>query len=146
MKNSLVYKKYTFHRFNEATNTIEDDYSITVMRHMKPAEFIRYRRLRRSYVLFIVLTILLWVAAFVLTGCALCYILPDWWAGISMTFIGLTYIPSILVFEFKNDTKRVLMKELSQTGFENEDAVYQSAENEVKKCAEVWRATHFVEN
>lgn len=143
MKDLLVYKKYTFHRFNTTTNTIEDDFSITVTRPMKPAESIRYHRLYHSYILFIVLTVLLWVAAFVLTGCALCCILPDWCAGIGIAFIGLTYIPFIFILESKNDTKQLLMKELSQTGFENADIAYKFVENEVKKCAEMWREAHY---
>ena len=142
MKIPFVTKSYTFHRFNEITNTIEDDHSITVTRHMKPAEIIRYHRLRRDFVLWLVLTVLLWVAAFALMGCALGCVLPDWCAGIGIAFIGLTYIAFMFVLEFRDDTRQLLMRELSQTGFEDEDAAYKTAEDKVKNCAEVWQTNH----
>lgn len=145
MKVPFIQKSYTFHRFNERTNTIEFDRGITTTRAMTPAEASRYCHLIRSYVFWIILIILSWVAALVLMGYASCCKLPDWCAGIGITFIGVTFIPFLFLIEFKSDAKQLLMKELSQTGFEEEDAAHESMEEYTQSCADAWRAAHPLE-
>lgn len=145
MKIPLIQKSYTFHRFNERTNTIEVDHDSTVTRHMTPAETGRYRHLRRLYILWTITTILSLIVAFALIGCVFGCVLPDWWAGIGFVCFILIYFPLRYVLEFANKIEQLLKKELPQTGFEDEDATHNSMEDYAKNCAEVWRAAHPLE-
>ena len=145
MKNLFVYKKYTFHRFNESTNEIEFDHEITAHRLMTSAENIRYHRLRYAYILWSIPTVLFLIAAFALIGCALGGALPDWSAGIGFAFLLLMTITLRFALEFGCDAENLLENELPRTGFEKEDAEHKSAEDEVKSYAEIWRAAHPLE-
>lgn len=145
MKIPLIQKSYTFHRFNEYTNTIEVDHDSIVTRHMTPAEIGRYRRLRRFYILGAISTALPSIVAFMLMLCALGDALPDWWAGVGGACLGLMCIPLQFVLNLGDKIKQLLEKELPQIGFEDKDIAHKSMEGNVKAYAEAWRAAHPLE-
>lgn len=141
MKQLFVYKKYTFHRFNETTNKIEFDHTIIAHRRMTPAE---QKKCKRSYIAGIVLGVLSLLC--VVAGLALIIlavkVLPAWFCGVGLACILLCMLPLRFALQYSDDAK--CMKE-SKVGFEDEDAAHESMENYVKDCAEEWRAAHPLE-
>ena len=143
MKNSFVYKKYTFHRFNESTNEIEFDHEITAHRLMTPAERKKYKRLRIASVAFTIL-FLLCAAAGVALMLLTTEVLPVWFCGVGIGCIFLCAIPFYFGLQYSNAVE-FMKEELLKTGFEDEDAAYQSMEDYVKDRAKVWREAHPLE-
>lgn len=144
MKNLFVYKKYTFHRFNEATNEIEFDHESTAHRLMTPAERKQYKRL---YIAGVVLGVLSMLC--VVSGLALIIlteaVLPAWFCGVGLACVLLCALPLRFALQYSSDAEYMKKEELLKIGFEDEDAAYESMENYVKDCAEVWRAAHPLE-
>lgn len=144
MKKLFVYKKYTFHRFNESTNEIEFDHKITAHRLMTPAERKQYKRLYIAGVVLGLLSLLCVVAGLaliILTDA----VLPAWFCGVGLACILLCALPLRFALQYGDDAKCLKEKELLKTGFEDEDAAYQSMEDYVKDCAKVWREAHPLE-
>lgn len=144
MKNSFVYKKYTFHRFNESTNEIEFDHEITAHRLMTPAERKQYKRLYIAGVVFGVLSLLSAVAGLafiILTE----NVLPDWFCWIGIACILLCALPLHFFQQYAGDAHDMREYKFKETGFEDEDAAYQSMEDYVKDRAKVWREAHPLE-
>ena len=144
MKNSFVYKKYTFHRFNESTNEIEFDHEITAHRLMTPAERKKYKRLRIASVAFTIL-FLLCAAAGVALMLLTTTVLPVWVCGVGIGCIFLCALPFNFGLQYSNAVEFMKEEELLKTGFEDEDAAYQSMEDYVKDRAKVWREAHPLE-
>lgn len=144
MKNLFVYKKYTFHRFDEATNQIVFDHEITANRLMTNAERKQYKRLCIAGVVFGVLSLLSVVAglaSIILTE----DILPDWFCGIGIACIFLCALPLHFSLQYAGDAHDMREYKFKETGFEDEDTAYQSMEDDVKDRAKVWRETHPLE-
>ena len=144
MKKLFAYKKYTFHRFDEATNEIVFDHEITACRLMTPAERKRYKRLRIASVAFTIL-FLLCAAAGVALVLLTTEVLPVWFCGVGIGCIFLCAIPFYFGLQYSNDVEFMKEEELLKTGFEDEDAAYQSMEDDVKDRAKVWRESHPLE-
>lgn len=144
MKQLFVYKKYTFHRFNEATNEIEFDHAITAHRRMTPAERKQYKKLYIAGWVLGVLSLLCVVsglALIILTDA----VLPAWFCGVGLACILLCALPLRFSLQYAGDAHDMREYKFQKTGFEDEDAAYQSMEDYVKDCAEVWRAAHPLE-
>lgn len=144
MKNLFVYKKYAFHRFDEATNEIVFDHEITVHRLMTPAERKQYKRLCIAGVVFGVLSLLSVVAGLafiILTEDAL----PVWFCGIGIACILLCALPLHFSLQYAGDAHDMREYKFKETGFEDEDAAYQSMEDYVNDRAKVWREAHPLE-
>ena len=144
MKNSFAYKKYTFHRFNESTNEIEFDHEITACRLMTNAERKKYKCLRIASVAFSIL-FLLCAAAGVALVLLTTTVLPVWFCGVGIGCIFLCAIPFYFGLQYSNNVEHMKEEELLKTGFEDEDAAYQSMEDYVRDCAKVWREAHPLE-
>ena len=144
MKNSFVYKKYTFHRFDEATNEIVFDHEITAQRLMTNAERKKYKCLRIASVAFSTL-FLLYAAAGMALILLTTAVLPVWFCGVGIGCIFLCAIPFNFALQYSNNVEFMKEEELLKTGFEDEDAAYQSMEDEVKDRAKVWREAHPLE-
>ena len=144
MKNSFVYKKYTFHRFNESTNEIEFDHETTACRLMTNAERKRYKRLRIASVVFTIL-FLLCAAAGIALMLLTTTVLPVWFCGVGIGCIFLCAIPFSFGLQYSEAVEFMKEEELLKTGFEDEDAAYQSMEDDVKDRAKVWREAHPLE-
>lgn len=144
MKNLFVYKKYTFHRFNETTNEIEFDHEITAHRLMTPAERKKYKCLRIASVVFTIL-FLLCAAAGIALVLLTTTVLPVWFCGVGIGCIFLCAIPFYFALQYSNNVEFMKEEELLKTGFEDEDAAYQSMEDDVKDRAKVWREAHPLE-
>ena len=146
MKVPFVQKSYTFHRFNECTNTIEFDYDITVKRAMTLAEAVRYCQFRCLYIFWYTVMVLGVLIGASLILCAFASILPDWCAGAGI--IGGSVIAVLafwFVLQFGDDYKHLLNTELPKVGFEEEDAAHKSVEEYTQSCADAWRAAHPLE-
>lgn len=144
MKNSFVYKKYTFHRFNESTNEIEVDHEITAHRLMTPAERKQYKRLCIAGVVFGVLSLLFAVAGLTLIILTE-NVLSAWYCGVGLACILLCALPLRFSLQYAGDAHDMREYKLQETGFEDEDAAYQSMEDGVKDRAKVWREAHPLE-
>ena len=144
MKIPFVYKKYTFHRFNETTNAIEIDHEITAHRRMTNEESKQYKNLCIAGIAFGVLSLLC-----ALTGFALIIltdaILPAWFCVVGPACILLCALPLYFAIKYGGDAHDMKEYKLQKIGFEDEDTAYESAENEVKSCAEIWRTAHPLE-
>lgn len=144
MKKLFVYKKYAFHRFNESTNKIEFDHEITACRLMTPAERKRYKCLRIASVMFSILFLLCAAAGMTLILLTTA-VLPAWFCGVGIGCILLCAIPFRFGLQYSEDVEFMKEEELLKTGFEDEDAAYQSMEDYVRECAKVWREAHPLE-
>ena len=144
MKKLFVYKKYAFHRFDEATNEIVFDHEITANRLMTNAERKQYKRLRIASVVFTIL-FLLCAAAGVALILLTTTVLPAWFCGVGIGCIVLCAIPFYFGLQYSNAVEFMKEEELLKTGFEDEDAAYQSMEDDVKDRAKVWREAHPLE-
>lgn len=144
MKNLFVYKKYTFHRFNESTNEIEFDHEITAHRLMTPAERKQYKRLYIAGVVFGVLSALSAVAglAFIILTED---VLPAWYCGVGLACILLCALPLRFSLQYAGDAHDMKEYKFKKVGFEDEDAAYQSMEDYVRDCAKVWWESHPLE-
>lgn len=144
MKNLFVYKKYIFHRFNEATNEIEFDHEITTHRLMTPTERKQYKRLHIASVVLGLLSlpcIVAGLALIILTE----RVLPVWYCGVGLVCILLFALLLHFAVQYRDDAHDMREYKFQETGFEDEDAAYQSVEDYVKSCAEAWRAAHPLE-
>lgn len=144
MKKLFVYKKYTCHRFDEATNEIVFYYQIIANRPMTPTEQKQYTRLHIASVILYVLSLLSAVAGLsfiILTK----DVLPVWYCGVGIACILLCALPLYFAQQYGDDAEYLKEKEFLKTGFEDEDATYESLENYVKECAKVWREAHPLE-
>lgn len=144
MKVPLIKKTYTFHRFNETTNEIEFDHEITVHRLMTNAERKKYKYLRIASVAFSIL-FMLCAAAGVTLILLTTTVLPVWFCGVGVGCIFLCAIPFKFALQYSEDVEFMKEEELLKTGFEDEDAAYQSMEDYVRDCAKVWREAHPLE-
>ena len=144
MRVPLIKKTYTFHRFNESTNEIEFDHEITANRLMTNAERKKYTCLRIASVAFSILSLLCAATgvAFILLPTT---VLPVWFCGVGIGCIFLCAIPFNFALQYSNNVEFMKEEELLKTGFEDEDAAYQSMEDDVKDRAKVWREAHPLE-
>lgn len=144
MKKLFVYKKYTCHRFNESTNEIVFDHEITANRPMTSTEQKQYKRLCIAGVAFGVLSLLSVVA-----GLALIIltknVLSAWYCGVGVACILLCALPLHFSLQYAGDAHDMREYKFKETGFEDEDAAYQSMEDYVRDCAKVWREAHPLE-
>lgn len=144
MKQLFVYKKYTFHRFNETTNEIEVSHTVTIPRVMEQAERKQYKKLHTAGIIFGVLFFLCVVsglALIILTDA----VLPAWFCGVGLACILLCALPLRFSLQYSDDARCMKDKELLKVGFEEKDAAYQKMEDETKAYAEAWRAAHPLE-
>lgn len=144
MKDLFVYKKYTFHRFNETTNEIEVSHTVTIPRVMKRAEREKYKKLYIASWVLGVLSILCAVSGFMLIILTEA-ILPAWFCGVGLACILLCALPLRFSLQYGNDAHDMREYKLQKTGFEDKDAAYQKMEDETKAYAEAWRAAHPLE-
>lgn len=144
MKKLFVYKKYAFHRFDEATNEIVFDHEITACRIMTSAERKQYKRLRIASVVFSIL-FLLCAAAGVALMLLTTTVLPVWFCGVGIGCIFLCAIPFDFALQYSEAVEFMKEEELLKTGFEDEDAAYQSMEDDIEDRAKVWREAHPLE-
>ena len=144
MKNLLVYKKYTFHRFNESTNEIEVDHEITAHRLMTPAERKQYKRLYIAGVAFGVLSLLSAMAGLTLIILTE-NVLSAWYCVVGLACILLCALPLYFSLQYAGNAHDMRVYKLQETGLEDEDAAYQSMEDYVRECAKVWRNAHPLE-
>lgn len=146
MKVPFIQKSYTFHRFNERTNTIEFDRGITTTRAMTPAEASRYCHFRRLYIFWCVVCCLTVATGFVPIICAFASIVPEWFVAIGFIWFGLMIsLPLRFAMQFHDDYQNLLNNELPKVGFEEEDAAHEAMEEYTQNCADAWRAAHPLE-
>ena len=144
MKKMFVYKKYTFHRFDEATNEIVFDHEITANRPMTPTEQKQYKRLCIAGVAFGVLSLLSAMAGLTLIILTE-NLLSAWYCGVGVACILLCALPLRFSLQYAGDAHDMREYKLQETGFEDEDSAYQSMEDDVKDRAKVWREAHPLE-
>lgn len=144
MKQLFVYKKYTFHRFNETTNEIEVSHTVTIPRVMEQAERKQYKKLHTAGIIFGVLSLLCVVSGLALIILASC-VLPDWFCGVGLACILSIAFPLPFALQYSDDARRLKDEDLLKVGFEQKDAAYQKMEDETKAYAEAWRAAHPLE-
>jgi len=144
MKDLFVYKKYTFHRFNESTNEIEESHTVTIPRAMIHEERKRYKKLHTASMVFGALCLLCMVAGVALIILCSC-VLPDWFCGIGLACILLCALPLRFALQYGSDAECMREKDLLKVGFEQKDDTYQKMEDETKAYAEAWRAAHPLE-
>lgn len=144
MKKLFVYKKYIFHRFDEAANEIVFDHEITAHRLMTPAEKKQYKRLCIAGVVFGVLSLLFAVAGLTLIILTK-NVLSAWYCGVGLACILLCALPLRFSLQYAGDAHDMREFQFNETGFEDEDAAYQSMEDDVKDRAKVWREAHPLE-
>lgn len=144
MKAKRIYKEYTYHRFNPLTNDIEFDRSITVNREMTPAEKKKYSRFHFLGIFYTIVALATIAAGIVITLLANQGVLSRWFC-FCVLFILLAAIPLRFSFEYFEKSDYLLNKEFPAVGFEEYDRVHEDSEEYQQDCAEIWRATHPLE-
>lgn len=144
MKSKRIYKEYTHHLFNPLTNDIEFDRAITVNREMTTAEKKKYYHCRGLEIFWSVLSITLIamsITLIVLAG-------EGWlsqWFYFSILLIFVAAFPIKFGIEHSVKCDDLLNREFPAVGFEEYDRTHEDSEEYQQDCAEIWRATHPLE-
>lgn len=144
MKAKRIYKEYTYHQFNPLTNEMEFDRSITVNREMTPAEKKKYFRFHRFAILCSIFSVVLIVAGVMLPLLASEKLIP-YYFNFGLFFVVVAVFPIRFGIECYCKCENLLGREFLAVGFEEYDNAYEDSEEYQHDCAEVWRATHPLE-